>query len=279
MVVYADVLFLINFISAYALLYLLGKFIVKTKLKKWRLLFASGLGAVAAVVQFSLQSALPLEYLLRISTAVIMVFIAFYEQKRQILTHIIWLFALSAILIAAMIAIALISGMTTGAVFKAGVVYFDLPQKIFLPMIVISFAAVTIFMKLVQKKRIKRLHNMIVTHRGKKIFVTALFDSGNLLKEPITGRCVCLVEWDSLRELFDGCGSVEDIISHIEEIQLFAVPYRTVGVQSGIIYSFLPDCLELTAENRIIENTLIGIYDGKLSKRNEYNALMNAEMM
>ena len=80
MVVYADVLFLINFISAYALLYLLGKFIVKTKLKKWRLLFASGLGAVAAVVQFSLQSALPLEYLLRISTAVIMVFIAFYEQ-------------------------------------------------------------------------------------------------------------------------------------------------------------------------------------------------------
>ncbi|MBQ2670944.1 MAG: sigma-E processing peptidase SpoIIGA [Clostridia bacterium] len=95
----------------------------------------------------------------------------------------------------------------------------------------------------------------------------------------MTGRCVCLVEWDSLRELFDGCGSVEDIISHIEEIQLFAVPYRTVGVQSGIIYSFLPDCLELTAESRIIENTLIGIYDGKLSKRNEYNALMNAEMM
>ena len=279
MIVYADVLFLVNFISAYIQLYLLGKFIIKTKIKKWRISLASAAGAAGAMAVFILSLPTALSYALRALSAVLMVFIAFYEQKRQILPHIMWLFALSGILIAAMMSLALLAGVTVNTVIKSGVVYFDLPQRIFLPMLVISFAAVTVFMKILRRKRAKRLYDITVIYGSKKITVTALFDSGNLLKEPITGKAVNLIEWKKARSLFCGDYTAETIIFNDEGIKLYAVPYRTVGIKSGIIYAFSPDRIEILGENRTIDNALVGLYDGRLSKGNEYNALLSADMI
>ena len=190
-----------------------------------------------------------------------------------------WLFALSGILIAAMMSLALLAGVTVNTVIKSGVVYFDLPQRMFLPMLVISFAAVTVFMKILRRKRAKRLYDITVIYGSKKITVTALFDSGNLLKEPITGKAVNLIEWKKARSLFCGDYTAETIIFNDEGIKLYAVPYRTVGIKSGIIYAFSPDRIEILGENRTIDNALVGLYDGRLSKGNEYNALLSADMI
>lgn len=279
MVIYADVLFIVNFISAYTMLYLLGKFIVKSKIKIWRLCIASAVGGIAAVIIFSREIPLALSYTIRAVSAVIMVFTAFYEQKRQLLSQIIWLTAVSGMLIAAMIILAMITGKTTSAVIKSGIVYFNLPQKIFLPLLVLSYIAVTCFLRLMQKRRLRRLYIITITHRGKNITVPALFDSGNLLREPVTGKSVSLVEWDEARKLFDEPCEFEELIYHADTMKLWAVPYHGVENKSGIMFAFLADSVAIPEEQRVIEKTFIGLYGGSLSKNSEYNALLNSALM
>lgn len=279
MVIYADVLFLANFISAYILLSLLGKFIVKSKIKIWRLCISSAVGAMTAVTIFTMDAPNGISYLIRALSAFIMVFISFYEKKRQILSELIWLAAVSAMLIAAMIILVMVTGRTVGAVVKSGVVYFDMPQKIFLPMLILSYVTVTLFMKITRARRAKQLYAVTVTHNGKNISVTALFDSGNLLREPVTGKGVSLVEWDTARKLFGVDCPVEDMVKNVDGIKLYVVPYRTVGEKRGIIYAFRADSIEIADGHRLIGNVLVGLYDGKLSEKNEYNALLSAELI
>lgn len=279
MVIYADVLFLVNFISAYILLSLLGKFIIKSKIKIWRLCAAAAVGGIAAVIIFSREMPPAMSYLVRLLSAVIMVFTAFYEQKRQILNHIIWLVALSGMLIAAMVMLTMITRSAAGAVIKSGVVYFNLPYRIFLPMLALSYIAVTFFLKFMQIRRAKRLYTITITHSGKKITVTALFDSGNLLREPVTGKCVSLVEWNAAKQLFDEQCDYEELINHAGTMKLWAVPYHGVENRSGIIFAFLADSVVISEEHRVIEKTFIGLYSGRLSGNNEYNALLNSALL
>ena len=134
-------------------------------------------------------------------------------------------------------------------------------------------------MKIMRVRRAKQLYSITVTYNGKNISVTALFDSGNLLKEPVTGKGVSLIEWDIARALFDVDCSAEDIVKNVEGLKLYVVPYRTVGEKRGIIYAFCADSIEISDGNRLIVNALIGLYDGKLSEENEYNALLSAELI
>lgn len=276
MVIYADILFLINFVSAYIMLSLIGKFIVKSKIKIWRLCIASAVGGISAAIIFSWEIPIAISYFFRLLSALIMVFISFYEQKHHILSQILWLTALSGMMIAAMVMLTAVLGRTTGAIIRSGVVYFDLPQKVFIPLFVLSYILVTLFIKFLQRRRLKRLYIITVTYRGKKITVPALFDSGNLLREPVTGKAVSIIEWNRARELLDTECEFEELVENISDIKLWAVPYHSVGNKSGILLAFAADSLEIHEENRIVDNTLVGLYKGTLSDNNEYNALLNA---
>ena len=279
MIVYADVLFFINFISSYVMLYLIGKLIVKSKPKKWRLIIASAVGGMAAVVIFSRGIPVYVTYLIRASSAVIMVFISFYEQKQLFLRHICWLFAVSVIMTGTLAVCAAVVSQSGVIAARAGTVYFDLPLRIFLPMFILSYAGVAAFMKLSEKRRTKQRYIMTVTIGGRKMDFTALFDSGNLLREPISGKSVSIVEWDSARKLFGESKDVCDIYEMTDGALLRVVPFHTVAAGSGTMLAFMADSIELKDENRIIENTFIGLYEGRLSENNEYNALLNSALL
>lgn len=279
MVIYADVLFLVNFVSAYMLLLLIGKLIIKSKVKILRLCIASFMGGAAAVVIFTLEISLALSYFLRIFSAFIMVFTAFFEQKRQIISQVLWLFAVSLMYISAMIFLTMLTGNTTGAVIKSGVVYFDMPHRIFLPLFVLSYITVTLLMKFLQYRRAKKCYIITISHIGRKVTVTALFDSGNRLREPVTGKCVSILEWDKAKELLGAEYEFSSLGEHAEEIKLWALPYRSVGNKSGIMPAFIAEKIEILEERKVIENTFIGICDIRLSVKNEYNALLNSALL
>lgn len=279
MIVYADVLFFINFISSYVMLYLIGKLIVKSKPKKWRLIIASAVGGMAAVVIFSRGIPVYVTYLIRASSAVIMVFISFYEQKQLFLRHICYLFAVSVIMTGTLAVCAAVVSQSGVIAARAGTVYFDLPLRIFLPMFILSYAGVAAFMKLSEKRRTKQRYIMTVTIGGRKMDFTALFDSGNLLREPISGKSVSIVEWDSARKLFGESKDVCDIYEMTDGALLRVVPFHTVAAGSGTMLAFMADSIEVKSENRIIENTFIGLYEGRLSENNEYNALLNSALL
>ena len=277
MIIYADVLFIINFITSYIILFILGKIIIKVKIKKIRLAISSVVGGVAAVVVFSLELPVLVMQIIRVVSSFFMVFTSFYEKKRAVLSNFLWLSMLSLLLTVAMIFTVMSAGGVTGAVIKSGVIYIDLPLKLFVALMVISYAGITVFMKILYSRRFKRRYIIDITHNGKKISTSALFDSGNQLREPVTGKGVSLIEWGIAKELLGAEFDYYEIEQHAEELRLWAVPYRSVGKEGGVIFAFIADKMFLPDEKKTIERAFIGLYDGSFGS--EYHALINAGIL
>ncbi|MDY3971346.1 MAG: sigma-E processing peptidase SpoIIGA [Clostridia bacterium] len=279
MVVYADVIFLINFISAYIMLYILGKAINKVRIRKKRLFLASVLGAAGAAVIFCVEMPTALSYLTRILAVFLMIFTAFFEQRKQLLNQILWLVLMSGIMIFSMMLITTLIKNTVSVVIKAGIVYFDIPPKVFLFAFILSYFVLIFFLKVFKNRKNKKYYIMSVTHNDKTVTVTALFDSGNLLKEPVTGKYVSILEWDYVKKLFGAEYEFSDIENHAEEMKLWVIPFNSLGNSSGMLFAFLADNITIPEEKKIIDKTFIGIYGGVLSKNNEYHALINAGLL
>ncbi len=279
MVIYADVIFLINFISAYVMLYLLGKFINKVRLRKIRVIAASVIGAASAVIVFIYEFPMAISYIIRIFSVILMVFTAFFEQRKQLVNQLLWLTMMSGMMIFSMILLAIFAGSTMNVAVKSGVVYFDIPQKLFLAMFVISYFVMIFFIKVFKNRKNKKYYVMSVTHNDRTITVPALFDSGNLLKEPVTGKYVSIVEWGEVKKLFDADYDFSQLQSHAEDMKLWVVPFNSLGMRSGMLFAFIADSVAIPEEKKVIDKTFIGIYGNSLSKNKEYHALINAGLL
>ena len=98
----------------------------------------------------------------------------------------------------------------------------------------------------------------------------ALLDSGNSLREPISGKPVCIVEAGILAKLWEP-----------GETQGFrAIPYHSVGCSKGILRGFLlPTLLVETEEGRIFFTDIYVAAAGEaLSKTGEYQMLLQPEL-
>ena len=279
MVIYADVIFIINFISAYIMLYILGKVINKVRIRKKRLFLASLLGAASAAAVFCIEISDVLSWIIRILSVFLMILISFFEQRKQLANQLLWFVLMSGMMIFSMMLITAVIKNTVRVVIKSGIVYFDIEPKVFLFTFALSYFLMIFFVKVFKNRKNKKYYIMNVTHNDKTVTVTALFDSGNLLKEPITGKYVSILEWDFVRKLFAAEYGFSEIINHTEEMKLWVIPFSSLGNSSGTLFAFLADNITIPEEKKTIDKTFIGIYGGELSKNNEYHALINAGLL
>lgn len=279
MTVYADVIFVINSISAYVMLYILGRVINNFRIRKKRILISSLCGGVTATVIFCVDIPLYIAYSLRILSVFIMIAIAFFETKGQILRQFVWFVFISGIVMFSMTFLASVLQNKFGIVMKAGIMYFDIPARVFLIAFVGAYLAMIFFVKLFKNRKNKRYYVMTVTHNDKTITVPALFDSGNQLKEPITGKCVSILEWEEVKKIFDIDCEFSQVGEYAEQLKLWVIPYNSLGNPDGILFAFLADNVSISEEYKSVDKTFIGIYGERFSKNGEYHALINAGLL
>ena len=88
-----------------------------------------------------------------------------------------------------------------------------------------------------------------ICHGGKRISVTALVDTGNTLRDPISGQPVLVVE-GAVAEKLLSISSVE-LARPIETLAMGKAPgmrlisYTAVGQPAGMLLSFRPDSVEI----------------------------------
>ena len=127
---------------------------------------------------------------------------------------------------------------------------------------------------------------------NKEVETMAMVDTGNMLKEPITGMPVIVVEKTSLYELIP-----KEILEHTEEIlggdfekipeeiknkyisKFKMIPFSSLGKQNGMLLGIKADKVVIEKEGEEVEkdNIVIGIYNKSLTKRGEYRALIGLE--
>lgn len=115
-----------------------------------------------------------------------------------------------------------------------------------------------------------RLYRVILKKGTRSLEVTAYWDSGNLLKDPYTGKEVCILSYTKAKCFLD---AGEDRIRY--------VPYHSLGESDGMIRVTDVDEMVLFRGNNAkhIEKTAIGIADDGLLEGKEYDLILHASLL
>jgi len=117
----------------------------------------------------------------------------------------------------------------------------------------------------------------------------AIIDTGNFLRDPITKTPVIVVEKEVLRGILPDTiidnlpeiisGKNIDIGNYISKIRI--IPFTSLGKENGLLIGIKADkvCINHNEENLNLNNVIIGIYNGNLSKSNKYSALIGLNLL
>ena len=226
--------------------------------------------------------------------SICMVYIAFRSEKIKILLKQLLIFYLTSFTFGG-VSFALLYFIKPQDIFMRNGVYIGMyPIKVVLIGGIIGFAFLVVAFKVIKGKINKK--NMYcdiqinLFENSKKI--KAVIDTGNFLKEPITGVPVIVVEKEVLTDFID-----KDIINNVDKIisgnideqidiskyssRIRLIPFSSLGRKNGLLLGINVDSVEIDFEevSRKIENAIIGIYNEALSSTKKYNALVGLELI
>ena len=274
MVIYIDILLALNWWIDFLLL--LGvRRAMGGGVRSWRLALGALVGALSCFVLFLPPMSVWLSLLIRLLAAALMVTVAFRLRSWQDWgRRVILLFALSAGLAGLCGALYFFLAPQGFYVFN-GVVYYSVPPLLLVALTVVCYGLLWLSEQLLRRRAPKEhLFRVRLTHEGRTVTFPCLYDSGNHLVEPFSGRPVLVVERGVAEELLPVPPSVEDMPA---QTGWRLIPYDTLG-GSGLLPAFLTD--SATVLRRDTEHRLPECYVAVCERlgRGEYSGLMGSEL-
>ncbi len=294
MTIYIDIIIVENLIMNYIILYATG-LISKSEISYLKIFLASLIGAVYAIMEYISKLSIYSNIFVKIILSVIIVFIAFYPRNLKKLGKQLILFYLTTFTFGGVATYLIYVLKPQNIIIKNGMyVGTYILKVIFIGAILGTIILITAF-KFAKSKITKKdmLCKVRIKLNGKEILLNTMVDTGNMLKEPLTGNPVVVVEKTSLYDLMP-----KEILNNTESIlggdfekipenikneyisRLKIIPFSSLGKQNGMLMGIKPEELEVineqTEEKK--DNAIIGIYNKSLTKRGEYNALIGIDL-
>lgn len=128
----------------------------------------------------------------------------------------------------------------------------------------IIFSEAVISIIVTEKKERKNLFQVDLMNKSYSLSVSALYDTGNRLKEPYQNRVVHIADEKILEEL------------HVEPYPLY-VPFKSLGTSTGVIKAYEIDKMIVRSDKKkiICEGPVIGIAGDDLLKDKKYKLILN----
>ena len=296
--IYADVVFLINFIMNYLIFWVVSK-LTKRRCSWWRL----GLGAaVASGLYCILIFVAPFRVFVNIFSALVIVMAAiavtFRPASVKDFLKLIGLTYISAFSIGgAGIGLFYFTNISDviGNMLSVGVNNFSFTMLLVLSCT--TYIALKLGLPLFRRTLIKRqmFCNVKVSVAQEAFSLNGLVDTGNSLTDPLSKNPVIVAEFDgiknilpeALRAIFyeDKENDILSVVANINDANLHRrirmIPFTSLGKQNGMLIGFKPDFVEISddAKSIILKDVVIGIYNYSLSKDGTYNALLGPELL
>ncbi len=140
----------------------------------------------------------------------------------------------------------------------------------------------------------KNILNISVILKGREARIYTLLDTGNSLVEPMTKCPVFVVEYRFIKELIPDLFKniyetnrdndfieIEKMMENLkEDISIRLIPFKSISSSSNILIGFKPNYIIVHGQEDIFyEDLIIGIYNGELTTDNQYNGLLNQEII
>ena len=290
MILYADVVFIENLCINYIILLITFK-ILKKKLKKIRILFASIIGGIYAVLSYINIETGMLSLFIKIIMSILIIKIAFNSKIiKEIIQEIIVFYLVTFGLGGAIFAVLFNIGKNQ-IVIRNGVVIGISSAKILISGIIIGYLIIVKTIKILKKMfRASSVYgNIRIVMNNKEIELKAMLDTGNLLVEPISKSPVIIVEKEKLNNIIpddilniDIGGDVERIDvrdEYISKIKL--IPYSSVGKENGILMGIRAEKLIIELDNKKYEtdDVIIGVFEKQFKSNGKYSALLGIDIL
>lgn len=296
MTVYLDVVLLENLCMNYIILFATG-YIMKIKMKQLRLVASSLLGGIYAVIAYLEILPIYSNLGMKIILSILMVYLAFNSKSIKNLSKQLVIFYLTSFAFGGCAFALLYFIKPQNILMRNGVYVGTYPIKIALLGGIIGFIVTYIGFRVVKTKLHKKdmIYEIEIRIEEKTLNLKAMLDTGNLLKDPISGMPVVVVEkqqlysilpaklLDNIDKLIGGEGEI--LLDQIEEKGIFnrfrMIPFSSVGKQNGLMLGFKADqvILKREEEKQIQKNVIIGIFNQNLSKNNSYSALIGMDLL
>ena len=295
MTIYLDVVIVENLIMDAIIIYATA-IVLKVKIRHLRIIISSLIGAIYSVLSYISDLEIYNNLFLKIFLSIVMVYIAFSPQNIKTLMKQILIFYLTSFLFGG-VAFALIYVIKPQEILmKNGLFLGMYPLKtVFLGAIVATAILITAF-KVVKSNITKKdmMCNVSIELNNKTVNIKTMIDTVNMLKEPISGLPVIVVENTALYELIP-----KEILDNLDDIlggdfqkipddikstyiaKLKWIPYSSLGKQNGMLVGIKADKAIVEKDDQVIEhdNVIVGIYNKSLTKRGEYRGLIGVELL
>lgn len=246
-VLYADVLFLVNMSMDYLTLYVTAK-ITNGKSSVGRLCAASAIGAVYGVISVIFFDNRIMSTFGTFAVSAIMTWIAFGKMK-----------SLTAVVRQCVLVWGcgtLLGGIMSSLMSMGTPLFHDSDSSsAFSVYFVLTFCLAMLFIRFVFFRRDRKNARVVLEVNGETIAFTALTDSGNLVRDPLSGYPVVITSPHVLGRLTDEIigfskinSSNADGIAQKMSVKLRVIPHKTISSE-GILYGFLPD--RITVDGKI----------------------------
>lgn len=248
---YIDIFFFENMMLDYLVLLLTGS-ILKKKKSLVRLLLASFIGAAGACVLVispirHIPAVLILGYVL---TALLMVGVGFGISQKRMLAKSFLCFCGTAFLM--------------GGVFQA------LASQCSLPVPALAFfsaGVLTIFFRCYQsvKFRTQNYYDVTLGLHGKTVCVRGLRDTGNQLKDPVTGKPVSILSYEAAKAILD------------KDVKMFYIPYHSIGKSSGLLPGMTLDYMSIRREKDLqrLEKPIVAVSKEPVNRDGKYQMILH----
>ena len=126
---------------------------------------------------------------------------------------------------------------------------------------------------------------------NQELEINVLLDTGNMLKDPISGDAVIMVEKNMLykivpKELIDNMnkflgGEFENADNLEYKKRIRFIPFTSVGKQNGMLLGIKADLVKIITDvDEIInEKAIIGVYEKTFSKSGKYSGLIGLDIL
>ena len=283
-VIYVDTLFLLNALVDYLLLLAAAR-LAGEPLRRRRFALGAALGGLYAVAIFLPGLGFLAHPLCRLASAALML-VAAYGGSRRLLRQGVLFIALTCAFGGGVVAIGLLGG--TGLTLGNGVFYSALDLKIVLLSAAVCYGVLTlVFQRLARHSASDgELVDIKLILRDRSVSFTALVDTGNTLTDPVSGRPVMVAEGERAGPLFPkehrpGPDDLTDPAAALTRLgtgewrgRFRLLPYRSVGVDRGLLLAVRLDALELNGQGR--GPALVALSPTPVSDGGGYQALIGA---
>lgn len=293
---YLDILWVDNLLMNFIILWITSK-IIKSQGPIWRLWLAAFLGATYAAVLFIPKFQILSRLTMKIALSLTMLLVAYeFNSLKEYIKILGAFYAVTFVFGGAALGLYYFSEDTID--ISGGIFYLkNYPIKILFistTLVIIIFRGLWIIIKN-RQIRSKLLYKVAIEFDKKSILVMALLDTGNALCDPISQAPVIVVEYQQIKSILplevrmvftseqeNDLAFVTKMIASCSWVERFRmIPYTALGKNNGMLIGFRPDRVLVFMDEkwRVINNTIIGIYNQRLSKDEQYHALIHPEII